>query len=337
MTETNERIPALEVSEGTLYQLPVQRQEGEVVSELEFHQDMARRRADDADSYLVRSVESYMDAGDHLIETRELMGNDDAFWAWVESRDGYNRTRRTAEKHMQVAGERNTILGAADGVKPRTLSEALAFLTELHGTGRKKELPSREQQQEPPTGGQDDEKGYDVDLEVKLQELEHQQEQIRLREEKLAERERKAKALDDRERRVKEENKDLKRAQKELQEKSSRLEQQHIGARAKLHAEYGDPTKPLDFGGISDEAWAAAYDKATDTRVESVIAQLNALYGWPQWMSKYSPEEAAKGISLMEKGGALVEAIGYISNWLDRTVEEVEAQQAITPKGGETI
>jgi len=122
-------------------------------------------------------------------------------------------------------------------------------------------------------------------------------------------------------------NKEVEQQKKDLQDRSERLERQFVEAQAEMHAKHGIPEKPENLNDISGEAWAAAFDKAVDSRVESVTRNLHSLYGWPQWMSNYSPEEAAQAIERLDHGARLTEALRYITGWLNRVVEEVEEGQ----------
>ncbi len=122
-------------------------------------------------------------------------------------------------------------------------------------------------------------------------------------------------------------NKEVEQQKKDLQDRSERLERQFVEAQAEMQAKYGDPEKPENLGDISEEAGAAAFDKAVDSRVENVTKHLYSLSGWPQWMSPYSPEEVAQAIERLDRGAALTEALHFIIDWLSRAVEEVEEGQ----------
>jgi hypothetical protein len=97
--------------------------EMEVLTELEFHQNMAIRHTEEADRHMALSIEEYIAAGEHLIEVKARIPGE--FERWVENE--YRRSLTQARAYMRVARNKNTILShrSTDGL---TLKAAIQYL-----------------------------------------------------------------------------------------------------------------------------------------------------------------------------------------------------------------
>ncbi len=299
----------------------------EVVSELEFHQQKAIQHTAEADRHIAMGIEEYIAAGEHLIEVKARMEHGE-FRVWVENE--YRRSERQAQRYMQVARRKEEL--NPSGPTDLTLEAALR---QLAPPKEKSEETETEQEEESPTLSEtvsiithDGEvisasnpqelaervQGHLDNLTIEQANTDQLLEQIEKRKKEI-EAERKKIA------------KELKKEREDLENRISKLDTQYGEALARVKAKYDEPDPP-DFLEISDEAWAQAFAEAKSARVMEVAKRMNEIYaGWPRWMGEYLPGEAAAAIKDMDHAPALTEALRYVTDWLQRVIEEVEASE----------
>jgi ParB-like chromosome segregation protein Spo0J len=93
---------------------------------------------------------------------------------------------------------------------------------------------------------------------------------------------------------------------------------------AELKAKYGDLEEPR-FADVPPEEWERQLREAKSARVIEVAKRIRELYGWPEWMGRYFPDEAAEAIADMVAGrDDMLNGWNYIIGWMEKVRDELE-------------
>lgn len=268
-----------------------------------------------------------------IIEDKQhLEEGHDSFERWCKERGYGDTTVRNYARFFLFCKE----CDALDTPRPSSIAQVKAFegygnlkkRVQLWGLLAERDEPisgkaiRRELEGGPRARAVDEEEGESLEyIELRRQQeiVEEHRAELEAREDGIAKFEERARKLAEQEVKVQEERDRIDRI-------ADRLESQYALAIADIQAKYGEPVKPA-FLEISDEAWFKAFSEAESTRVKEVAKKLHNITGWPKWMGEFFPSEAADAILGMDQGHLLTEALYYVIDWLQRTVDEVETRE----------
>lgn len=325
----------------------------EVVTQLEFHQQMAIRHTDEADRHMVVSLEEYIAAGEHLIEVKARLPGE--FNHWVESE--YRRSMSQAKRYMQVARNKHILLD-----RPDTSGLSLdAALREL--AGPKEEKQGKNEQEEEivelptfdllqittPSGAiitatTAEELQQSLVEQLEKEEADRQVKElppgdppkIKIGKKELTPQEvREAfKALQDEKKELKEAKKGAETAEKNLQASiDARIEDANQAFEREIvaiKAKYGDSDATFEFMDIPEAAFLEAFKEAESVRLGEAAKIIQDLYlKFPGRMIEYLPGEAAQGALQMSQSKTVIEALRFVGDWVIRVADEMADESSL--------
>jgi hypothetical protein len=163
--------------------------------------------------------------------------------------------------------------------------------------------------------------------------LQEMRDELDTRERAVAKLEEDREKLEQQEQKMAEERDRVDAMQEELNKRTTVMQQQFKEETAKrvveLRAKYGevDESKPTFLTDITGEAWKQALSEAKSFRVMEVGRQLSYVASMATWMKDYFPDEGTEAVADMPFADELTEALEYVIDWLQRTVNGVQAKQ----------
>jgi hypothetical protein len=291
----------------------------EVISELEFRALHANEHYRNSVRSLGTTIQEAIACGEHLEGAKANFSEKEIAegqWGqWVEA--NFEGSRTTAKAYMRLARNKSFLPDSSD---PPSINAALKMLA-----SPKVDKPEKDQPEESLPGGIVNVVSVrtpDGEI-IEAESPEELAEALGERTKEIETRLNREVEGINRERELL--YRDAAEQKRVLEQRTAKLDKQFAAELARVRARYDFEEKP-SFLEISDEDWAAAFAEAKSARVMQVAKHLNDIYsGWPRWMGEYLPGEAARAIEDLDHADAMVEALRYVADWLERTIQECEA------------
>jgi|SRR5215217_6542854 chromosome segregation ATPase len=242
-----------------------------------------------------------------LLEEQKATVNHGGWLTWLE--ENFDGSARTAQVYMRLSRSREAVEEAANAQRSAHLS--------IDGALRALDAPK-----EPSEAAPEDSEHVETHKRKASHHADELREQLG-KERQRAERERERA---ERERERSEKTRKQIEAEVQQQVEAEKAEYQknidtlYSAEMAELKAKYGDIEEPR-FAHIPPEEWERQIREAKSQRVIDVTKHLNELYGWPEWMGRYWPEEAIEAIEDMEGKEDVRNGIEFIDMWLGKVID----------------